>query len=510
MKKVLLTNFNMVNYSGSELDILTIANYFLSLKYEVTIFTLETNYPLLNEIDERIKIIECIEDYKLEKYYDLIWSHHYPLLDYLIFSKKIIAGHIAYISLSSYEPYEAIPPYYERLNYVSILSQEGMDVIKKDGYNTDKINILGNYSFKKYFNNRKKKLNNNIKNICVISNHVPNEVIEFKEIAKANDIIVDIFGMQFKYVKVDDKLLKQYDVIITIGKTVNYGLSLGIPVYCYDHFGGDGYITKKNIKKSHDYNFSGRYSKMKLTADRLYEDIINNYKKAIADVNSNYNYALENFCFENKMKKELEKIYSSKKINLEELRDEYKLYGKTAGLFMREIRNRQVQINNSYDRDITSCKFYFDYGDGFSEENSKMLYYKKSDDVYSVKVFLKEGIKRIKFDFAEKGLIDIRQIKINQGSIRFEHLINTIYINKTNVTFSKNPSIIINKLDNVKGNCLFEVEMNFLSIEQLLKYTNNKECELIELQHELNNIKNGRLYKLLVKIKNMLNLVIKK
>ena len=48
MKKVLLTNFEMVNYSGSELDTFTMANYFFNHGYDVTIFTLRYNYPLLN------------------------------------------------------------------------------------------------------------------------------------------------------------------------------------------------------------------------------------------------------------------------------------------------------------------------------------------------------------------------------------------------------------------------------------------------------------------------------
>lgn len=502
MKKVLLTNFNMVNYSGSELDTLTIANYFLSLKYEVTIFTLETNFPLLNEIDERIKIIECIDIDRLENYYDLIWAHHYPLLDYLIFEKKITAGYIAYLSLSSYEPYEAIPPYYQKLNYVSILSQEGMDVIKEDGYNIDQINILGNYSFKKYFDNRKKKLNNNIKNICVISNHVPDEIVKFKEIAKANDIIVDMFGMQFKYIKVDDKLLKKYDVIITIGKTVNYGLSLGIPVYCYDRFGGDGYITKKNIKKSHDYNFSGRYSKIKLTADKLYEDVINNYKKAISDANLNYNYALENFCFEKQLEKVLKKIYSTKKVDLDDLRKEYKLYGKTSSLFMREIRKMQLKNNNSCNGSITCCKFYFDCGKGFNEENSKIFYYKKRDDIYIVNIDIKSNIKRLRFDFVDKMFVKIDYIKVNGQKLNLENLCNVLKLHNEYISLNDDPYII---MDNIQSeNLEIETKMILNSHQKIMECYSNLNSENISLKNKLSLIKNSRWYKIIVKLRALI------
>ena len=272
----------MVNYTGSELDTLTMAQYFLKNNYEVSIFTIEYGYPLLKEIDDKIKLYDYSRINLMDQHFDLIWSHHYPLLDYLLFTKKIGANYICYISLSSYIGYESYPIYYKDLNYLAIVSKEALDLATDEGYETKNINIFTNYSFQKYFN-KKVNLSNKLENICIVSNHIPKEIIDMKEIFSSNNINVDIYGMGYKYQKIDDKLLSKYDLIISIGKTINYGISLGIPCYCYDRFGGDGYITLDIIEKSYEYNFSGRYLQIKKTGEELYKDITKNYKKVLKD-----------------------------------------------------------------------------------------------------------------------------------------------------------------------------------------------------------------------------------
>ena len=48
---ILLTNNRIKNFTGSEIDTVTIANYFISLNYNVDIFTLEYSEPLINNLD---------------------------------------------------------------------------------------------------------------------------------------------------------------------------------------------------------------------------------------------------------------------------------------------------------------------------------------------------------------------------------------------------------------------------------------------------------------------------
>ena len=58
MKKVLLTNLYIEKYSGSELDTVTVANYFVENGWDVTIFTLVKGYPLINDLIKKVKIYD--------------------------------------------------------------------------------------------------------------------------------------------------------------------------------------------------------------------------------------------------------------------------------------------------------------------------------------------------------------------------------------------------------------------------------------------------------------------
>ncbi|MBW3079649.1 hypothetical protein [Bifidobacterium simiiventris] len=101
-----------------------------------------------------------------------------------------------------------------------------------------------------------------LRRVLVVSNHAPGEVV-----AAMNELAAR--GCQVDYLRevaaVDGgsritsvDLLSRYDCVVTIGKTVQYCLVAGIPVYVYDHFGGPGYLNDDNLELANHYNFSGR------------------------------------------------------------------------------------------------------------------------------------------------------------------------------------------------------------------------------------------------------------
>ena len=499
MKKVLLTNFKLINYTGSELDTLTVANYFLDKNYDVTIYTLEYGYPILNEVNSKIKIIDCIHDAELDESYDLIWSHHYPLLDYLIFGKLVKAKHIAYISLSSYEPYEKIPEYYSFLDFVSILSQEGFNVLQDKGYNVNKIKVFTNYSFEKYFKSRKRVLNEKIRKICVVSNHVPDEILKFKVIAEKNDIKVDIYGKQFKYVSINEKLLKNYDVIITIGKTVNYAISLGIPVYCYDIFGGDGYITKKNIQKSYEYNFSGRYKQCIMTGTEIFEDIVKNYLKVLKDIDYLYSFGLKKFCFENNMNECLKQIFShNNDINIARLLHDYSDYGCNAVLFVREIQKLYFSSRHK-DCYIKYFRVYCDYGNGFKEDGISVLYPKLENDKYFIKFCVKRNVKKIRIYISHIAYTMINYFNINGRNLELSSIRNVERYNKKVITVDGNAFIdyTTSKISSIK----IEMQAFVLHKKDFINDIRNLEKRCNDLLEEKNIVTGSRWFKMINKVR---------
>ena len=60
-----------------------------------------------------------------------------------------------------------------------------------------------------------------------------------------------------------DADLHGVDAVVTIGHTVQKALSRGVPAFCYDHYGGPGYILPGNAEQAADDTFSGRGSSIR-------------------------------------------------------------------------------------------------------------------------------------------------------------------------------------------------------------------------------------------------------
>jgi hypothetical protein len=86
-----------------------------------------------------------------------------------------------------------------------------------------------------------------------------------------------IFRINHKYILITSKILLQYDAIITIGKTAQFALALGIPLYNYDYFGGPGWITPHNLDLEESYNFAGRkmnHNELQKDSETIAKEII--------------------------------------------------------------------------------------------------------------------------------------------------------------------------------------------------------------------------------------------
>lgn len=89
-----------------------------------------------------------------------------------------------------------------------------------------------------------------------------------------------MFGQgQTNYRLLTAELITEFDVVITIGKTVQYALVAGVPVFVYDHFGGFGYLDQANLAAAADRNFSGRGGE-RLAARTIAERVLTGYAAA--------------------------------------------------------------------------------------------------------------------------------------------------------------------------------------------------------------------------------------
>lgn len=469
-RRILLTNYQMLGFSGSELDTLNIANYFLSINYEVTIFTLKYGYPLLGEIDERIKLVTSNNIGDMVKKYDIIWSHHFPLLDYLLFFQGISADYIHYVSLSSIMDLESLPEYYKSLNMISVMSEHTRDALRNENFAVDDFNLFSNYSSIKNFDYKIKK--HRLKKICIISNHVPPELLEFaKKFENRTGNKVDIFGRKHVYTKITSKLLYKYDLVITIGRTVNDALSIGIPVYCYDRFGGDGFLTTENIDKAFYYAFSGKSHPIKKNSEELYDDIISNYDGCTKNIYKLKKYAFNNFCFEKMMENTIRKLKKTKKFNINKVLKNYPYLIRKAPLFYNRL-NEEMGCNSTYEKNIYKAHIYFDYGFGFTEKNSIFKYYKFKNGNHFVDIRVPKNVVKIRFDFSDIKYTLVSDVRINGEKYRSLKFLNCVKMgNGAFISINDDPGFLFKNNGNTR--LKINLSLKILSYEDLFVYICN-------------------------------------
>ena len=164
------------------------------------------------------------------------------------------------MSLSSFQPIEKFPPpsLWPHFDMLAAISDEIINDYT-DKYRLDNkiFTMIPNHIPANFISMSgiKQDWHKGIKNLAVLSNHYVGEIASLKDISPFN---IDYYGKQYsKPVLMTPEILLKYDAVITIGKTVQYCMGLGIPVYEYDHFGGCGFITLENFREEGKPTFQG-------------------------------------------------------------------------------------------------------------------------------------------------------------------------------------------------------------------------------------------------------------
>lgn len=268
--RILIATSQFKDLAGSEITVLEYAQEFKYMGHDVTIASFEeadTYSVICKEKDISVGIIQ--DESLSQSKWDIIWVFH-SFTYYALFSLNAFkAQHVIFSSLSHYEPLESPPIETRHIDLFTTNSVENLNFFKSayPDYE-DRARVLPN-SIPRDFLQDSPTLLADEKKLIVVSNHVPEEVNAFAELLKNTGWHVDIYGIEHKHQLITATDLKKYSACISIGKTVQYCLGLKIPVFCYDRFGGPGWITSKNIDRAEEFNFSGRCSNSKLSANEI-------------------------------------------------------------------------------------------------------------------------------------------------------------------------------------------------------------------------------------------------
>lgn len=349
IKSVLLTNSNLVDFGGSEINTYTLALTLKKYGIEVCVATLRYENPIRELFESsNIKVVNAISEEFEKKEYDLIWAHHTPILYKCLYEKGISSRKIIFSSLSSFEPLETAPVFGNELTLFLANSEETKKKLNEEGIEKGNIQVFPNYVTQEYFNEYNEYVENNcnqlLKIVCIVSNHVPDELLRVKELLEKDNIIVDIYGIGHKVSFITSEILKQYDCVITIGKTVQYCFGMGKPVYCYDIHGGPGWITKENIELARYHNFSGRGFK-KYLPEEIYTHLINDYKNQMSNIKYLFEYAKLNFDIDKNLMTIFEIIDKKDDLDLNTLLNKFKMLDRANKYYIREYEYNNYRLS---------------------------------------------------------------------------------------------------------------------------------------------------------------------
>lgn len=285
MRALFCTN-HMLMWSGSELVLLELCEAMRSRGADVVVYA---NHwaPALKEEVERAGAVatDACEGLRLFDF-DLAWIQHHTaaLLDLRVDERSRERTTVVFAHLSPFEPLE-YPGFVVESTLADLIvcnSLETRLAILDERLREHPWKIFANPAPRAFFEAARIAPRTKLTSVCVVSNHVPDELIGAMELLRVeHGITCDVFGAgAARCERISPEILRAYDAVITIGKTVQYACAARIPVYCYDRFGGPGYLGAENFEAARERNFSGRCTGRKLAASAIAAELVDGFEAA--------------------------------------------------------------------------------------------------------------------------------------------------------------------------------------------------------------------------------------
>ena len=303
-KKILFLSHWMTDITGSSVVILESAKVFKQLGYDVHVGCVKLALPMAALLQQN-----GISSFEMRGTvdpgdYEMIWCQHmtFGIVDIESYVGQLLPAKVIFAHLSPTVPLE-LPTYPLEKNIASAVlcnSEETREVIVSIQGETGNEMVFGNAApatFKSAQRDRSELLR-----VLLISNHHVPELDDAAKYMRENyKLHVEHLGVNtgvYRLVAPHD--IAWADAIITIGKSVIYGLLGGLPVYVYGPHGGEGYIKEENYERNRVHNFSGRPLCIKKTGKQIADEIVIERNSAL-DLFSSFqekfddNYCLDKF-----------------------------------------------------------------------------------------------------------------------------------------------------------------------------------------------------------------------
>jgi O-antigen biosynthesis protein len=324
--KFLILTYALQEYTGSEINAMQLAVGLRQLGHSADIGTFIYGNPLKRMIAEHgIRVIDLFSAAGSRLEYDVIWGHHWPTLAQVLNHFDVADCRIICSSLSSFLPLESPPLFHPSLPLMLAHNERLISVMQSNGVDDSTLYLFPNFAPAEMFEQARILPPEKLSRILVVSNHPPAEVRQAARLLREHGIRVDMIGEHDHPCYVDEGVLLQYDLVISLGKTAAYCFALKVPYFCYDHFGGPGYIHAGNFDLAYRHNFSGRCTYRKLAAEELAAEIMGGYVAAQTGVDFLFQQARTRMHLEDNLARLLERIQTTPIIHPADLVQKYPL-----------------------------------------------------------------------------------------------------------------------------------------------------------------------------------------
>lgn len=282
-KNILLLTNHLYEWAGSEMIIVELAEAYSARGAQVTIFANDISDEFIHKlVNYSFRVMKDSSNINLAEF-DLIYCQHQVItkfLDQLLELDDAERPALLYAHLSPYGPLELPGPVVEPhfADLVVYNSPETGAKIKELGLDQNKSLLMPNPAPDAFFDVEDRE--GPLKRLLVVSNHLPKELSAALLLLEIKGVKVTRRGIKSRNVRITPRDLAEHDAVVSIGKTVQYSLAAGRPVYVYDRFGGPGWLVPANLKNAGWYNFSGRCCNLKLSPAKLASEILNGFLRS--------------------------------------------------------------------------------------------------------------------------------------------------------------------------------------------------------------------------------------
>jgi len=288
-RTILLTQGELVDYGGSEMVTLELAEYLSRVGWSVHVLTNFISEPMLKEFRPLNGVtVHTNADTVDATELDLIWVHHQLLPEAIVdmAEQGLLTAKVVFHHMSPFVPLEF--PLFARVenwlaDAILFNSAETQRALESALSSLEvRGEVFGNPAPDTFWSDPAgRTYRAALARLLIVSNHMPTEIWEAVQELRAEGVEVRAVGRfpgaEARRTRPDD--LEWADAVVSIGKTVQYAIVNGLPAYCYDHFGGSGWLDSENFGKNAELNFSGRGFKSK-GASEIVDELVHGFTDA--------------------------------------------------------------------------------------------------------------------------------------------------------------------------------------------------------------------------------------